>query len=87
MIALCLLLLYFSTIESLALVLRQVAIFATMVLIDTIMLSVETPLLAFTMETFRKKDRQFVITALPMFGGAGNITSILGQTSINHQTH
>ena len=55
---------------------RQLSLFAVIVLLDTIMISVEIPLLAFTMETFRKRDRERVINGVSLFGGIGNIIGI-----------
>lgn len=77
LIGLCAVLLYMSTMsETITLGIRQASIFTVMVLIDTIMISVETPLLAFTMESFNQKDRERIITGVSIFGGMGNILGI-----------
>ena len=76
LILVAIVLLGLSTFDSIALVFRQLSLFTTLVLLDTIMISVEIPLLAFTMETFRKRDRERVINGVSLFGGIGNIIGI-----------
>ena len=76
LIGLCAVLLYISDMSTISLGIRQASIFIVIVLIDTIMISVETPLLAFTMETFNQKDREQIITGFAIFGGLGNILGI-----------
>ena len=76
MIGLCAALLHLSSISSIELIIRQCSIFIVMVAIDAIMICVETPLLAFTMESFNQRDRERIITGVSMFGGLGNISGI-----------
>ena len=75
-ILVAILLLGLSSFDSISLMFRQLSLFATIVILDTIMISVEIPLLAFTMETFRKRDRERVINGVSLFGGIGNIIGI-----------
>ena len=62
-----------STMETLNLLIRQVSIYVAMILIDAVLIAVETPLLSFTMESFNQKDRERIITGYSLFGGSGNI--------------
>ena len=70
-------LLYISTVETISLIVRQVALFSVMVLVDSLMNQVEVPLMSYTIEMFRQKDRQRIITGFPFFGGVGNIIGLL----------
>ena len=76
MILVALVLLILSSLDSVPLTFRQLLLFAVVVVLDTIMISVEIPLLAFTMETFRKRDRERVINGVCLFGGIGNIIGL-----------
>ena len=85
MIVVCMILLYISTVETISLIVRQVCLFSVLVLVDSLMNQVEVPLMSYTIEMFRQKDRQRIITGFPFFGGVGNIIGLLMTTYMAKQ--
>ena len=51
--------------------------YSVMVLLDSLMNQVEVPLMSYTIEMFREKDRLRIISGFPFFGGVGNIIGLL----------